>query len=254
MISIKEVTKQTGITVRTMRYYDHIGILPPADKTEGGHRMYGEKELKKLQEIQFLKTLGFRLQEIKEMLADDHHDWSESLQNQLNYVAKEKQKLAEMEHTLYGLLHEITLEGQLDLTAVQKLIHLYQQNQDKREIYRDQFFQDDEKSLLAQLPNINSGDPDTVEWVSLLAQLKKHRSKGADSNEVQRIIRRMHEKEIETFGDHDTFAANFWEVRKSPEKSAQAGLYPIDPEVLEFIEQASNIYLQDKNQHHTDDD
>lgn len=254
MISIKEVTKQTGITVRTMRYYDHIGILPPADKTEGGHRMYGEKELKKLQEIQFLKTLGFRLQEIKEMLADEHHDWSESLQNQLNYVAKEKQKLEEMERTLYGLRHEITLEGHLDLTAIQKLIHLYQQNRDKREVYRDQFFHDDEKELLARMPNINSGDPDTLEWISLLAQIKKHRSKGAASEKVQRIIRRMHEKEKEMFGDQEAFSAKFWEVRKSPEKSEQVGLYPIDPEILEFIAQASNIYLQDKNQHHTDDD
>src|SRR5699024_6346356 len=57
LISIKEVTKQTGITVRTLRYYDQIGLLHPAGKTEGGHRLYGKKELAKLQEIQFLKTL-----------------------------------------------------------------------------------------------------------------------------------------------------------------------------------------------------
>ena len=69
LISIKEVTKQTGITVRTLRYYDQIGLLPPAGKTEGGHRLYGELELQKLQEIQFLKTLGFSLQEIKDMLS-----------------------------------------------------------------------------------------------------------------------------------------------------------------------------------------
>ncbi|MEB5453632.1 MerR family DNA-binding transcriptional regulator [Virgibacillus pantothenticus] len=43
MISIKEVTKQTGITVRTMRYYDHIGLLKPADKTEGAIDYMGKK-------------------------------------------------------------------------------------------------------------------------------------------------------------------------------------------------------------------
>jgi len=83
LISIKKVTKQTGITVRTLRYYDQIGLLPPAGKTEGGHRLYGEKEIKKLQDIQFLKTLGFNLQDIKEMLSNNSRDWFNSLQNQL---------------------------------------------------------------------------------------------------------------------------------------------------------------------------
>lgn len=173
LISIKEVTKQTGITVRTMRYYDQIGLLHPADKTEGGHRLYGEKEMKKLQEIQFLKTIGFSLQEIKEMLADKNHDWFTGLKKQLGYISKEKERLEQIEGTLRGLINEIMLNGNIDLFSVQKLIQLYQQNMDKREGYLNQIFNEEESKLLQNLPNINRDDPETLEWIALIAQLKK---------------------------------------------------------------------------------
>ena len=248
MISIKEVTKQTGITVRTMRYYDQIGLLHPAGKTEGGHRLYGEKEIKKLQEIQFLKTLGFGLQEINEMLADENRDWFVGLQNQLGYISREKERLNEIEGTLRGVLNEITLKGNIDLSNIQKLIQLYQQNLDKRAVYLNQIFDEDESKLLDQLPNINSGDPETLEWIALMAQLEKHMSKGVSSPEIQRVVKRIHEKEKEMFGNNEEFVEKLWDVRKSPQKSESAGFYPIDSEFLDFFEEAFEIYLKGKEQ------
>lgn len=248
LISIKEVTKQTGITVRTMRYYDQIGLLHPAGKTEGGHRLYGEREIKKLQEIQFLKTLGFGLQEIKEMLADENRDWFVGLQNQLGYISKEKERLAEIEGTLRGALNEIRLKGNIDLSNIQKLIQLYQQNLDKKTVYLNQIFDEDESKLLDQLPNINSGDPETLEWIALMAQLEKHMPKGVSSPEIQRVVKRIHEKEQETFGGNEEFIEKLWDVRKSPQKSKSAGFYPIDSELLAFFEEAFDIYLKGKEQ------
>ncbi|GGP08611.1 MerR family transcriptional regulator [Oceanobacillus neutriphilus] len=246
MISIKEVTKQTGITVRTMRYYDQIDLLRPAGKTEGGHRLYGEKEIKKLQEIQFLKTIGFGLQEIKEMLADENHDWFAGLKNQLDYISKEKERLGQIEGTLRGLINEIMLNGNIDLSNMQKLIQLYQQNMDKREGYLNQTFNEEESKLLQSLPNINREDPETLEWIALIAQLKKHMSKGISSPEIQRLIKRMYEKEQEDFGDNKEFIEKVWEIRKSPQKSESAGFYPIDSETLNFFEEAYEFYLNKK--------
>lgn len=247
MISIKEVTKKTGITVRTLRYYDNIGLLPAAGKTEGGHRLYGELELQKLQEIQFLKTLGFSLQEIKDMLSQRNWDWSECLRNQLKYILQEKEKLMEIESTLRGLLNVMTIDGHVDLIHIQKLIQLYQKNKDKRKIYQNQMFQENIK-LLDLLPNINRTDPDSLEWISLLGQLKQHKEKGAGSPRIQRIIRRIFEKKEETFGENnDDFLDKLWEIRKSPEKSQKIGFYPIEPDILRFLEKASEIYLKNLN-------
>ncbi|WP_223702564.1 MerR family transcriptional regulator [Sutcliffiella deserti] len=245
MITIKELTKQTGITVRTMRYYDQIGLLHPAAKTEGGHRLYEEEEIKKLQEIQFLKTLGFSLQEIKEMLSDENRDWSVGLQKQLAYISKEKERLEEIEGTLQGLLNEIMLQGSIDLTSIKNLIQLYQQNLDKRKVYLNHIFDENESELLENLPNINSGSPETLEWIALLAQLKKHMPKGISSPEIQRIVKRIHEKEKETFGSNEEFVKKLWEIRKSPQKSESAGFYPIDSDTLEFLEKAFEVYLKD---------
>lgn len=245
LLSIKEVKKRTGVTVRTLRYYDQIGLLLPAGKTEGGHRLYGERELIKLQEIQFLKSLGFSLGEIKEMLSNERN-WTECLQDQLTFVSNEKRKLEQMEMTLQGLLNEIAIDGEVDLLKVQHLIKLYTKDPNSRDIYRKQVFNESEMELLRQLPNINRTDPDTLEWVSLLAQVKKHMDKGPEAPQIQKIIRRVFEKSEEAFGNNDEFLEKVWRVRRSPEASEKAGFYPIEPEVLDFLEAASDIYLSKK--------
>ncbi|MFD2114596.1 MerR family transcriptional regulator [Paenibacillus yanchengensis] len=78
MIHIKDVAKQTNITVRTLRYYDQIGLLTASAKTEGGHRLYSKDEIEKLQFIQFFKRMGYKLQDIKLILSNSHWDWMQS--------------------------------------------------------------------------------------------------------------------------------------------------------------------------------
>ncbi|MBU9724280.1 MULTISPECIES: MerR family transcriptional regulator [Bacillaceae] len=246
MISIKEVTKQTGVTVRTLRHYHQIGLLIPAGKTDGGHRLYGESELKKLQEIQFLKSLGFTLKEIDTMLVDEDHDWFSRLQGQLKYIIREKEKLDQMEKLITGLMNEFALEGKVDIHHIQQLTHFSQQNKFKRKEFLQQQFTEGKEKINELLPNINSGDPDTLEWVALLAQIKKHMAKGVDAIEVQRIIRRILEKDQELFEGNDELSNAFWEVRKSQEKSQSAGLYPIEQEVLDFLEQATEFFLKNE--------
>ena len=67
VISIRRLTKETGVTVRTLRYYE-IDLLKPSGKTEGGHRLYSEADVIRLQQILFLKEMGFSLKESANML------------------------------------------------------------------------------------------------------------------------------------------------------------------------------------------
>lgn len=247
MISIQEVTKQTGMSVRTLRYYDEIKLLLPTGKTTGGHRLYGEKELEKLREIQFLKTLGFTLKEIKQILADKNWNWRDGLQKQLNHVTKEKEDMIEIERTLIGLINSVQLDGDLDLNQTIKLIQLYQQKSQQSKLYREQFFTSElDQELLDKLPNINSDDPESLEWVSLLSQLKQAMPQGIHAPETQKIVQKMHEKTIDTFGDNDDFFDKVWAIRSSPEKSEQAGFYPIETEVLDFFEKAWEHFIAHK--------
>lgn len=252
MLSIQEVKKQTGISVRTLRYYDEINLLLPTAKTAGGHRLYGEEELKKLREIQFLKTLHFTLKEIKTILTDENWNWETALQNQLDHVRDEKEKMLQIESTLIGLINSMTLDGEPHINETMKLIQLHEEKSDHRQAFRDYFFASkQEKALLEKLPNINRDDADSLEWFSLLSQLKKHMHQGIESPVIQDIMRQFYKKTFETFGDNEDFFNKFWDIRKSPKKSEQVGLYPIDAEILDFFERAW-LHFEANNHHNKD--
>ena len=70
MYPIEEMALRTGLTKRTIRYYEEIGILPPPERTGGGHRTYTETHLKALERILlYRETLGLSLSDLKEYLA-----------------------------------------------------------------------------------------------------------------------------------------------------------------------------------------
>lgn len=74
MKSISQVAKLTGVSIRTLQYYDEIGLLKPSKLTTAGYRMYDDNALQVLQQILFFKELGFPLKEIKEILEKPDFD------------------------------------------------------------------------------------------------------------------------------------------------------------------------------------
>ena len=68
MKTISQVAKLTGVSTRTLQYYDEIGLLKPSETTDSGYRLYNDDTLQELQQILFFKELGFKLIEIKEIL------------------------------------------------------------------------------------------------------------------------------------------------------------------------------------------
>ncbi len=69
LFTIEQVAARTGLTKRTLRYYEEVGLLPPTDRTEGNYRRYSEEDIQRLQRIKNLRDLlGFSLAEIRELL------------------------------------------------------------------------------------------------------------------------------------------------------------------------------------------
>ena len=67
--TIEQVAAQTGLTKRTLRYYEELGLLPPTDRTEGNYRRYSEADIQRLEHIKKLRDLlGFSLADIREIL------------------------------------------------------------------------------------------------------------------------------------------------------------------------------------------
>ena len=74
MRTISQVAELTGISIRTLQYYDEIGLLKPSELTPSGYGLYDDEALQKLQQILFFKELGFRLKEIREILQKPDFD------------------------------------------------------------------------------------------------------------------------------------------------------------------------------------
>ncbi|HZR39993.1 MAG TPA: MerR family transcriptional regulator [Ktedonobacteraceae bacterium] len=74
--SIEQVATRTGLTKRTLRYYEEVGLLPPTGRTEGNYRRYTEADVQRLERIKELRELlGFTLNDIREILqAEDERD------------------------------------------------------------------------------------------------------------------------------------------------------------------------------------
>ncbi len=86
LMSVHEVAKLTGITARTLRYYDEIGILKPTRLTEAGYRMYDDTALSRLQSILLFRELEFPLKEIKVILDSPNFDASEAISQQIGLL------------------------------------------------------------------------------------------------------------------------------------------------------------------------
>ncbi len=70
----RDFAERAGVTVRTLHHYDRLGLLKPSRYTQSGHRLYGEGELARLQQIVTLKFIGLPLKQIKELLSEKELD------------------------------------------------------------------------------------------------------------------------------------------------------------------------------------
>lgn len=82
MKTVEEVSELTGISIRTLRYYDEIDLLKPAKVTEAGYRLYDESSLKILRQIMFFREMEVPLSEIKVIMKDSESDNRKILETQ----------------------------------------------------------------------------------------------------------------------------------------------------------------------------
>ena len=79
MMTVNEVSKMTGVSIRTLHYYDEIGLLKPAKYTDSDYRLYDDAALEKLQQILLFRELEFPLKDIKEIVNRSDFDKTKAL-------------------------------------------------------------------------------------------------------------------------------------------------------------------------------
>jgi DNA-binding transcriptional MerR regulator len=92
--TVKQLARLAGVSVRTLHYYDQAGLLVPSVRTEANYRLYGEKELLRLQQILFYKELGFSIQQIGDVLNDPDFDVLRSLEEHKVTMLQKQEQLS----------------------------------------------------------------------------------------------------------------------------------------------------------------
>ena len=93
MMTVHEVSKLTGITVRTLHHYDKLGLLKPAEVTEAGYRLYDEGSLIRLQSILLFRELQFPLKDIGAILDSPTFDRNKALDQQIRLLELQKEHM-----------------------------------------------------------------------------------------------------------------------------------------------------------------
>ena len=112
--SIRKLSELAGVSARTLRYYDEIGLLKPSEISEAGYRYYGERELALLQQILFYRERGFDLKQIRKILYQDDFDIIRALKEHLRELEEQKAHVESLIRTVEQTIR--SMKGECEMS------------------------------------------------------------------------------------------------------------------------------------------
>lgn len=179
MRTVKEISDLTGISVRTLHYYDEIGLLKPTEKSDAGYRLYDDKALETLQQILFFREFDISLKEIKAVLDNPALVRNQILQVQRKMLVTKKER---MERLIASIDDILKGENKMDFTIFTKT-----------EV--EEMFQTMLEHMPENMRNI------AIKEFGSIEQRKKHYMEVVSSEEMQK----GYAKVVEWYGGKDKF-------------------------------------------------
>lgn len=103
MMTVHEVSKLAGVSIRTLQYYDKIGLLRPTGHTDAGYRLYDDADLERLQHILLFRELEFPLKDIKDILSSPDFDRGKALEQQIELLRLKKEHIENLMNFALGI-------------------------------------------------------------------------------------------------------------------------------------------------------
>ena len=249
-----EFAKLTGVTVRTLQYYDRCGLLAPSQVTEAGHRLYERSDLVRLQQVLTLKWMGFSLKAIKAILDDPTYDLQTSLAIQEAAIRNEVERLrtvADLIGRVQEQARQMTAET-VDTEMIRAIIQQIVQTDPGRWV--EEYFSEAARAGLQtrwlayspqQIAEVEQA------WAKLFEAFDQHLDDPPDSPPVQKLAAEMNRLvEMFTGGDPEVEAGMLQmeadaQHGKLPAKLAQHMPYEGVPQKRRALMQSAlNIYRQ----------
>ncbi|WP_164670465.1 MerR family transcriptional regulator [Virgibacillus doumboii] len=234
MYTIGKLSKNTGVTVRTLDYYDEIGLIKPSSKTEGGHRLYSEDDVMRLERVLALKYMGFSLEQVKNILENSTSTWKESIQQQQELIKREQERLQKLEHALLGVSYSIEMEGEINWQIIFGIIQLYQQGpEDALKQYEDYLNEDEMRKIMEMNPQ-NMSEEDIRAWMRVIQDIKINLDIDPASEKAQQLVESWANQSDKMFGNDEELMGNMWEALQNLKEGI--AFYPMNKDVIHFIE------------------
>ncbi|PGD57333.1 transcriptional regulator [Bacillus wiedmannii] len=245
--SIGEISKETNVTTRTLRYYEEIGLLRPSYVADSGYRYYSKDDVITLQQITTFKKLGFKLSEIKEVLKEEkgiseEGRWKNAIQNEIQTIQGEVKRLQDLEKLLYTTFHSIELTGELRTEDLMLFIKSVQ-GIDQREKFWKRYFNEEEQQIMQGLPTFEENDKRTKEWLQVLREIRERINEPVDSPEVQQLAEKVVTFSMHIFQEDEQLINKYWELIR-PEEGEIAKVYGLDSETMKYIDEMVDYYLK----------
>jgi DNA-binding transcriptional MerR regulator len=187
---VGELAKQTGLSVRTLHYYDEIGLLSPSYRTETGYRLYVAGDIARLQQIKSLRQLGLSLEEIRDCL--NRPDFS-PLHVIQRHIARLREQIA-LQQQLCQRLEALaaSLSSASDVSAEEFLKTIEVMHMVEKYYTPEQMEEIKERGRQLGEDKIRQAE---AEWQEIIAQVRAEMDKGTDpaSAPVRRLAQRWRE-------------------------------------------------------------
>ena len=181
MRTVKEVSELTGISVRTLHYYDEIGLFEPTIVSEAGYRLYDDKALERLQQILFFREFDMPLKEIKSIMENPNLDKNQLLCSQKQVLILKKERLERLIASIDDILKG---ENRMDFEIFSKT--------DVEQLY---------EALVDHMSEENKAV--FIEKYGSMEQYKKHFMESASGEKAQKNYAKL----VEWYGDKDSVLA-----------------------------------------------
>nr|WP_010655418.1 NADPH-dependent 7-cyano-7-deazaguanine reductase QueF [Fluoribacter dumoffii] len=125
---IKEISQMTSLSIRSLQYYDEVGLLKPTKRSDSGYRLYSEADLLILQQIITLKFLGFSLSTIKEIIGNPNFNLAASMSLQARELSEKANKINEAASLLTYIASQLEINQPINWQSSAKIIEILELN------------------------------------------------------------------------------------------------------------------------------
>lgn len=242
---VGEFSEKTGLSIRTLHYYDDIGLLKPAKNPSSGHRLYTDEDVLTLQKIISFKFLGYSLEKIHDMMHQSSFEVSlnESLQMQMKALEEEKEHI---DKSLSAIQRTITLleeEGEVDSAVLMSLINNVRTEKTQRE-WMENYMPMEVADTLYNKTEEEKIELDK-EFIHLSKEVKRLVGKPVDDPDVQKLVESYAQKSLQFMGEDAIQALSDIEINgKEQEEIDKIAPSPFSKEEEVWLDQAMEYYMK----------